>query len=227
MSGLLHRLAERTLNGNGPRVRSVAPVRWLATPEIFEAAELATPAPESAVQPARTARLVATPLPEAPGAALDYPPDAFSPEPAVVTPMDHEKPEAPPAPPSGVEPRQPSAGMPNTPAEQYNPPLVSAMPEGLTAAVAPLSNPVCARHLPIPMLPSPPDEQADPVGARAGLHVPVAAADREPATEVHVHIGRVELTAVAESPPPQRKTQSARTGRSLDEYLQQRKDRRR
>jgi hypothetical protein len=44
-----------------------------------------------------------------------------------------------------------------------------------------------------------------------------------PAPEVHIHIGRIELTAAA-APPAAKKPREARTRRamSLDEYLQQR-----
>jgi hypothetical protein len=84
---------------------------------------------------------------------------------------------------------------------------------------------VRGRHLPAPLLAPPRDAPADRAAAPTGPHVAVPAVHSEPATEVHVHIGRVELTAVAESPPPQRKAQSAPVGRSLDEYLQQRKER--
>jgi hypothetical protein len=229
MSGLLHRLAERALSGTAPRVRSVAPVPWLAMPEIVEAAEPAALAPASAVPQPPTAKPFA---PEAPGAALDHPLDAASPKPAVVpaataAATEHEEAEAPAPPALGVEPRQPSATTADTPAVQHNLSAPTASPQTLTATVAALSNSVRARNLPGPLLAPPTDVHADPVGARTGLHVAVAAVDSEPATEVHVHIGRVELTAIAESPPPQRKTQSASTGRSLDAYLQQRKDRRR
>jgi hypothetical protein len=229
MSGLLHRLAERTLSGAAPRVRSVAPVPWLATPEFVDAAEPVAPGLASAAPQPPTAKPFA---PEAPGAALDHPADAPSPKPAVVpaataAATEHEDAVAPGPPALGVEPRQVSATTADTPAAQYNPSPLTASPQAFAATVAPLSNPVPARNLPAPLLASPSDVHADPVGARTGLPVAVAALDSEPATEVHVHIGRVELTAIAESSPPQRRTRSATTGRSLDEYLQQRKERRR
>jgi len=229
MSGLLHRLAERTLRGTAPRVRSIAPVPWLATPEIVEAAEPVALGPASAAPQPPTAKPFA---PEALGAALNHIPDAASPKPAEVptataAATEHDEAEATGQPVLGVEPRRPSAKTADIPAAQHNSSVLAGSPQALSATVAPLSNPVNTRNLPGPLLASPSDVHADPVGARTGLPVAVAAVDSEPATEVHVHIGRVELTAIAESPPPQRKTRSASTGRSLDEYLQQRKDRRR
>jgi hypothetical protein len=85
---------------------------------------------------------------------------------------------------------------------------------------------VHTRRLPAPLLAPPPDAPAESDWAPSGSHVAIDTADSEPATEVHVHIGRVELTAVQESPSPQRKSRDAHTGgRSLDEYLKLRKDR--
>jgi hypothetical protein len=48
--------------------------------------------------------------------------------------------------------------------------------------------------------------------------------DAEP-TEVHVHIGRIEVTAVQESAPQRPKTPPARKSTSLDDYLAKRRRR--
>lgn len=48
----------------------------------------------------------------------------------------------------------------------------------------------------------------------------------EETTEVHVSIGRIEVTAVHEAPPPKREPGRSRTARSLDEYLAGREERR-
>jgi hypothetical protein len=80
--------------------------------------------------------------------------------------------------------------------------------------------------LPAPLLAPLPDVQ--PAFAQASSAPIVAvgrSADSETATEVHVHIGRVELTAVTESQAPQRKPRPRPAARSLDDYLQQRKER--
>src|SRR5262245_47638052 len=111
MSGLLQRLAERTLNGAAPRVRSVAPVPWLATPDFVEAVEPLTLAPASATRQPRTAKPSS---PDAPGPALEHPPDAPSPNPAVASAAtaaatDNEEADVPGPPTLGVELPQPSA----------------------------------------------------------------------------------------------------------------------
>jgi hypothetical protein len=43
-------------------------------------------------------------------------------------------------------------------------------------------------------------------------------------TEVHVHIGRIEVTAVHEAPTPKAKPSAARKPMSLDDYLARRKE---
>lgn len=47
-------------------------------------------------------------------------------------------------------------------------------------------------------------------------------ADAQAAPEVHIHIGRIELTAVAPSRPARRESAATRKPMSLDEYLQHR-----
>jgi hypothetical protein len=143
---------------------------------------------------------------------------------AAVTAIEHEETEVSSAPRLDVEPGQAPPGESIALATQYNPPP-SAFADAATATTAPGSYPASARRLPPPLLAPPPDAAAESAVPRTGPYVAVGATVAEPPTEVHVHIGRVELTAVTESPPPQRKTRSARPGRSLDEYLQQRKER--
>jgi hypothetical protein len=48
--------------------------------------------------------------------------------------------------------------------------------------------------------------------------------DSSPA-EVHIHIGRIELTAVAPPAPPRRQSTPGKPAMSLDEYLQRRERR--
>lgn len=48
-------------------------------------------------------------------------------------------------------------------------------------------------------------------------------ADAEPAPEVHIHIGRIELTAVSPSTAPRRESAPTKKPMSLDEYLQRRR----
>lgn len=59
--------------------------------------------------------------------------------------------------------------------------------------------------------------------SRAALHAPLAAASRsEEPNEVHVHIGRIEVTAVREAPPARRKRSQGKPPMSLGEYLAKR-----
>jgi hypothetical protein len=48
---------------------------------------------------------------------------------------------------------------------------------------------------------------------------------QESAPDVHIHIGRIELTAVAPPAPPRRQQAAARAAMPLDEYLQRRNGR--
>ena len=49
----------------------------------------------------------------------------------------------------------------------------------------------------------------------------------EETTEVHVNIGRIEVTAVQEAPPPRRPAPRTAKAMSLDEYLARRAGERR
>jgi hypothetical protein len=51
---------------------------------------------------------------------------------------------------------------------------------------------------------------------------PAAARAADEATEVHIHIGRIDVTAVHEAPPPRRKQASTQAPMSLDTYLARR-----
>lgn len=224
MSGLLHRLAARTLTGTAPRLRSVAPIPWLATPDAVHTAP-PTP-PDSAVAQAYSV---------APGAPAPETPEAPPPGRPVGSPPTGTMPTtAEPEPSCAALTPAPRSDMPKADVPQPNPQPIPVLPvdprpaPGRRAVPPPVAAP--GRHprpetpLPAPLLP-PADAPAAP--GRVATTARAAAADREPATEVYVHIGRVELTAVTESPAPQRKPQPVRTGRSLDEFLQQRKDRHR
>jgi hypothetical protein len=94
-------------------------------------------------------------------------------------------------------------------------------------ATEPARSPLRVMNEPAPLLP-----RAALEGNRSGVRgspvsvapqaagVQSAAADE--ATEVHIHIGRIDVTAVHEAPPPRRKTAPARAPRSLDDYLSRR-----
>jgi hypothetical protein len=89
---------------------------------------------------------------------------------------------------------------------------------------APIFAPTPARDSP-PLDPSATDGRvrAATGESRAALHAPLAAASRSEApNEVHVHIGRIEVTAVREAPPAGRKRPRGRPPMSLGEYLAKR-----
>lgn len=78
---------------------------------------------------------------------------------------------------------------------------------------------------PEPLLPFSPPPAMSPSGAplaqalvRQARHGPLV----EETTEVHVSIGRIEVTAVHEAPPPRRPAPKANKPMSLDEYLTKR-----
>jgi hypothetical protein len=76
-----------------------------------------------------------------------------------------------------------------------------------------------------PLLPSQPLARFLPPQAITGSTPPPAMAARPPVeetTEVHVTIGRIEVTAVHEAPPPRREPARPRKAKSLAEHLAQR-----
>ncbi len=82
-------------------------------------------------------------------------------------------------------------------------------------------------RVPEPLLPALESRPEPASGASAELAVPEPVprehAFDQQANEVHVHIGRVEVTAVSEAPPPPRKrSESHRQPMSLDDYLAKR-----
>lgn len=78
---------------------------------------------------------------------------------------------------------------------------------------------------PMPLMPAPADVAPAATGAirsaAATPSAPPAPRAAEP-SEVHVTIGRIEITAVHEAPPPRRAGKAARPLTSLDDYLRQR-----
>jgi hypothetical protein len=75
--------------------------------------------------------------------------------------------------------------------------------------------------LPPPLLPAATFRPA-PAPASAPPAVTPAAPAREP-DEVHIHIGRIEVTAIQESKPVSRSTRKGPAPLSLDDYLARRK----
>ena len=105
------------------------------------------------------------------------------------------------------------ADRPADPAQPPPPLIATPARHDETAAVSRL----------VPLLPPRPDAESS---ARAALRfeMPVRghAATVEETTEVHVSIGRIEVTAVQEAAPPPRKTPRGNTPMSLDDYLARR-----
>ncbi len=82
-------------------------------------------------------------------------------------------------------------------------------------------------NYPSPLLPLKNAERSSVLNTKvAGQHGEHSGAGRQSQvdeiTEVHVSIGRIEVTAVHESPPPKRQTPAAAKPLSLDEYLARR-----
>ena len=53
----------------------------------------------------------------------------------------------------------------------------------------------------------------------------ISRAEAAPTPDVHIHIGRIELTALPEATPPRRSSKPAKAPLSLDEYLRGRSGR--
>ena len=70
---------------------------------------------------------------------------------------------------------------------------------------------------PAPLAPLP-----QPAIRRGAVAQGLAAPQSEPDTEVHIHIGRIDVTAVKEAPAPRRSAAAAPAPMSLDGYLAQR-----
>jgi hypothetical protein len=80
-------------------------------------------------------------------------------------------------------------------------------------------------HAPTPLMPASPGVEAAETGAIRSVSTTPSAMpsprNAEP-SEVHVTIGRIEITAVHEAAPPRRAGKAARPLTSLDDYLRQR-----
>jgi hypothetical protein len=70
--------------------------------------------------------------------------------------------------------------------------------------------------------PAPLAPVAQPSARRGGSPQNIASTQSEDNTEVHIHIGRIDVTAVHEAPSPRRRTAAAPAPMSLDGYLAQR-----
>jgi hypothetical protein len=205
MSGFLRKLSAQAL-GRGAPVRSMARLPYAAFPATFgpmareQTSSLVAAAPfaSAAARPDvldRTAR-------NEPGIAHGTPP-------ILLPGRQHEARDAPL-----------SAHAMREPADRDLAVATMTPPAGSVAA-APVSTPPLL--VPIPPHPAPPPVFASTAAAAtaptADVHRHFTAAE---ATEVHVSIGRIELTAVHEASPPARRAAPVKPSIQLHEYLARR-----
>ena len=253
MSGLLRRLAGQALNGGGPAIHSQARMPYLA-PLEFASSQASQPmmatVQPAASAPVAGPPLHAAPPPNAghagPVSAVLPSADASQPN-AVPAPMGQVQ-ENPPAEVVGPSARfAPARPMPPDlmPADtgQFPPPIpgnpdrqseAAPMPAGQSQTGVSQSGPLpfadgqfASPRLPAPLLaasrPPLPAESARPASPPPGSPQTARANPAEP-NEVHVHIGRIEVTAVHESQPPKRAAAPPRRQPlSVEDYLAQRR----
>jgi hypothetical protein len=253
MSRLFHRLAAQATGSAGPSVHSLARIPYVAPLELAEEVQAPNAPPPRSEQPRPTATEPTRPS----RAALDTraPPRAASTETISSEPpplMPSSSPDSPKRPATEhVAPldvpvdntpgalldadAQPSEHrlraalpsvlrVPQTDPEQQPEPAHSTPPQAERPS-APTPNSV-----PDPLLrPSRPTQyQRGSVRPHnLGQSFETRKQDESETTEVHVHIGRIEVTAVHEAPPDKPKRPPVRGPMSLDEYLTRRKEERR
>lgn len=136
---------------------------------------------------------------------------------------------ATPGPPTTTSLRAPSTPRPAPPSttltavraadeDSVAPAQVVRVEAGRTQA-PPELQPLLPPRPPSRILPQPP--AAAPAQGPSGVPQPTV----EETTEVHVSIGRIEITAVHEAPPQRREPTRTRKPRSLEEYLATRRER--
>jgi hypothetical protein len=222
MSGFLHRLTAHAL-GQPPEIRPHAVQRWEAGPDDAQEIVAEETSPASTIERREAERAPVATAPAVPDEAFRQPmpaaarPPGAAPEAAIQVASLRRRP-------SGVAARRPSDELaPITPSARRAEPLVSRgesyVQRGSDASarerrdVPPHAEP--ARHdgarIVAPDMPA------------IAMRAPTADAARHPAEgtrhmpDVHIHIGRVELTALTPPAPPRREP-AAKRG-SLDEYL--------
>lgn len=227
MTGLLHRLAQRA-TGCAWTVRSDVRLPFGAdgldrphdetVPPLMEAAVPQTHAP-ARPRPAEPASLVTA----APGQAM--PPRGQSPavaaQPGRAQPVEAE----------AAAQRTPVATTP--PAQPPGAPGAAAVPATAMPTMAspqtparPPSTPPPRREEPAPLLPPQPGAAGHAAPLAQTVRGPAAFALRpapqtaaSPETEVHIHIGRIDVTALHEAPRPKARPRERTQPVSLDAYL--------
>jgi hypothetical protein len=216
MSGYLTRIAERAMNV-APVVHPNASLPFFASPEPMPVVE--TPAMEAEsharhtlrasvpLKPPRVAEESLAPVPQPPAVDSSVPAPAV-PAPATPGPageiVANEAPVSTPASPAQARGRAPRPSPAVAPVRRAAPSRTLAAPGAAPAPAAADTQPLPAAAL-----------------ARVRYDTDRPSHSSEPnGPEVHIHIGRIELTALPEAAPPRRKAGTAKKPMSLDEYLQ-------
>lgn len=248
MSGLLRRLARHAQSASRPTIHAMARLPYMPAPALLPVDDADVRAPTMA--PTAAPAMSPPPASAEPAPAAPAPQSMPTPQPATVrnpihrAAIDDRGAEARLASPVSQADRLPPALMPAAPTDRPADPATSpvvpdaehATERAGAAAPTPLyghpqatpqpqpppaTRPAIhdARALPDALLPpSPPPARA--TTAAVGAHPPAPAADTP--TEVHVHIGRIEVTAVHAPAAPRPAARSGRAPMSLDEYLARR-----
>ena len=168
----------------------------------------ALPPPVDAATDAAAVRDTSTIMPNAMFAPRVEPkqPSAFDPPQFTMSPS-HAAPLTPRTSPAAIEPGAEAAHAPREPA-------ISARTAARADEPAPLM-PREPRSTPLAPMPQ-------PSARRSAMQQGSAATQGETDTEVHIHIGRIDVTAVHEAAPPRRRAAAAPVPMSLDGYLAQR-----
>jgi len=249
MSGLLRRLASQTIGGGQPTIRPLARLPWTAPLELTEDTAAATEHGPTAVWPAAPGEPPAERGRVQPPATLAHRSPRESPqlEPLVrSTPLD---PSFATVTASTPETGLPTVRVERTgvddataaPTDAARAPDVQAVAPRALPQPGPPRQPAgpgpgrlrptsqtdeAPLHLPTPMI----EETVVPVRVQTGARPRIepasygdaARASAHEPSEVHVHIGRIEVTAVHEAPPAREKKRAARQPMSLEAYLAKR-----
>jgi len=249
MNGLLRRLAHHAANPSLPVIHAMARLPYIPAPELLPVMDTGT-LPAAAVS-ARSTRS-ATDAVEPPSAALptastssmltrmthiarETPSHTGSPcSTAAITPPADSS-DTDPSPPQLMETQQSNNPPPGT--LQTATPATDRADSGsrLTEtttleqpdSTAPLQQLADCHSTLYPVMPDallPPVVSPFTLPSPADPMTPTPAMQQatETATEVHVHIGRIEVTALQESASPKPAARSRRNPMSLDDYLAQR-----
>jgi len=244
MSTLFRRLAAQQVGTPAPRIRPLASLPYQSATAFIDTPmtdEITTPVitPDPAAHPTKlpdtghTSVEVRPDTPaQAPDAAIDETPVKRRAKPPQATTMPPHVPDIIPARPAlqrgGVQPsanRQTASTTSDT--EVYAPrqheiddARAGAFPGPAPRRDAPPPSPTPLIPAFRPQATSTPSAQQRP-GPQASSGLTGHAAETAP-DEIHVHIGRIEVTAVQEAPKPKARAQHGQAPMSLDDYLAKR-----